>query len=470
MQFYNPRKFMAAAVAALLAVSLVGCSGSKSNSGSSPSASPSASPSPSASESPSASPSESAEPAPDLQGATVKIGLWWDGADPRGIAEADRTPADDEKVALIEAAEKKYNGKIEFVKFGDYGKYVENFTTTSLAGEPFADIVVLELFWAFPQLVNKGFVAPLDDLLDTSDPKYIAWMKNGGTFDGKQYGFIDSPPSPYGLFYNKKLVQELGLEDPFQLQQSGEWTWDKFRELAKKATQDTNGDGKTDVFGFIGDMKTSLEQFVYGNKGAFDKDESGNMKFSMDSANSIQGLQLMYDMYNVDKSIVQPAPEEGNDKAFIAGRSIMYSGFNWEYSGLKDNMPGVELGYVFFPKAPNATDYTAFTPYGNMYMLSKYSKHPEIAVKIMDEISLHGKNKELAMEAWKNSWPPEAYETRVQMYDKIDYSGSFIAVPEGDQLVDQVVKDITEGKVAPATAAEKVKNQFDANIQKMLGE
>jgi hypothetical protein len=88
-------------------------------------------------------------------------------------------------------------------------------------------------------------------------------------------------------------------------------------------------------------------------------------------------------------------------------------------------------------------------------------------MKIMDEISLHGKNKELALESWKNSYTPDALETRVQMYDKIDYSGSYIAVPDADKLVDGVVKDITEGKVAPATAVEKIKNQFDAGIQKL---
>jgi ABC-type glycerol-3-phosphate transport system substrate-binding protein len=467
MRLWNVRKLTAAMMAFTIVLSVIGCGSSNNQSTPSDTSSPSATSSETTPASPSASSSESGTD--DLKGATIKIGLWWDGADPRQVAVADRGPAEDEQIALIEAAEKKYNGKIEFVKFGDYGKYVENFTTTSLAGDPFADIVVLELFWAFPQLVNKGFIEPIDQWLDVNDPKYNTWMKTGGSFNGKQYGFYDSAPSPFGIFYNKKLVQELGLEDPYELQKKGEWTWDKFREVAKKATKDTNGDGKTDVFGFIGDLKISLEQFVYGNKGTFDKDANGEMKFSMDSENAIQGLQFMSDLYNVDKSIIQPAPE-GNDKAFIAGKGVMYGGFSWELSGLKDNMKDVELGYVFFPKAPKADDYSTFTPYGNMYMVSKYSKNPQLAIHIMDEISLHGRNKELGMESWKNSYSPDGFETRVQMFDKIGYSGSFMAIPDGDKLVDDVVKDITQGKVAPATAVEKIKNQFDANIQKMLSE
>ncbi|RAP78017.1 ABC transporter substrate-binding protein [Paenibacillus montanisoli] len=471
MRITRTRNLMISAAALIVAFSMVGCSSTKDSnnqaSENTPANTNTAATNATNTDNAATTDEAPAENAADLKGATVKIGLWWDGADPRLIEEKDRGPAEDEQIALIEAAEKKYNCKIEFVKFGDYGKYVENLTTTSLAGDPFADVVVLELFWSFPGLVNKNFILPIDDMLDLSDPKYISWMKNGGNFQGKQYGFVDSPPSPYGIFYNKKLVQQLGLDDPYELQKSGGWTWDKFRELAKAATKDNDGDGKTDVFGFIGDMKVSTEQFVYGNKGSFDQDENGNMKFAMDSANTLQGLQLVSDMYNVDKSILQPAPKDGNDKAFIAGKSVMYGGFSWELGGLKDNMKDTELGYVFFPKAPNASDYMSYTPFGNMYMVSKYSKHPEIAMKIMDEISLHGKNKELAVEGWKNQYTPDGLDTRTQMYDKIGYSGSYIAIPDADKLVDGVLKDITEGKVAPATAVEKIKSQFESGIQKL---
>lgn len=404
----------------------------------------------------------------DLKGETIRIGVWYDNADPRSVEE--KTPAVEEQIKLIEAAEKKYNAKIEYVKFGDYNKYLENFTTTSLSGTPFADIVLLELFWAFPQLVNKDFIQPVDDFLDLQDPKYINWMKNGGSYDGKQYGMTDGAPSPYGFYYNKTLVQKLGLEDPYELQQKGEWTWDKFRDFAKKATKDTNGDGKTDIYGVAGAYGKHVfltEQLIYTNNGSVDKDADGNIKFSLDSENSVAALQLVSDMYNKDKSIMQPIPDDAS-KEFIAGKGVMYGGFSWELNGLLENMKNQEIGYVFFPKGPKADKHITYTPFGNMFMVSKHSKNAEAAVKIYDEISLHEVGRKLAEQSRESAYPnKESLDTRNQMADSIDYI-SYYAIPDGQKMFEGVVNDITTGKISPATAVDKVKPQFEANINKML--
>ena len=45
-----------------------------------------------------------------------------------------------------------------------------------------------------------------------------------------------------------------------------------------------------------------------------------------------------------------------------------------------------------------------------------------------------------------------------------------MAVPDGEKLFESVVKEITEGKVSPATAVDKIKPQFEANINKLLQE
>lgn len=418
-----------------------------------------------------AEPAPEEEPAIDLNGETIKIGVWYDNADPRLVTE-EKSPAQELQIKLIEEAEAKYNCTIEFVKFGDYGKYVENFTTTSLSGTPFADIVLLELFWAFPQMVNKDFIQPVDDFLDLNDPKYISWMKNGGSYNGKQYGMTDASPSPYGFFYNKTLVQKLGLEDPYELQQKGEWTWDKFRDFAKKATKDTNGDGKTDVYGVAGGYGTMnfvTEQFVYTNNATVDKNENGETEFSLDSENAIEALQFVSDLYNKDKSIMQPVPEDAG-KEFIAGKGVLYGGFSWELGGLLENMKNQELGYVFFPKGPKAEKHVTYTPFGNMFMVAKHSKNAEVAVKIYDEISLHDEGRKLSKQSWESAYPnKESLDTRAQMSESIEYI-SYYAIPDGGDLFKGVVKDITTGKISPATAVDKVKPQFEANIKKMLSD
>jgi len=51
---------------------------------------------------------------------------------------------------------------------------------------------------------------------------------------------------PLLLVFNKDLLRDLGLEDPYALVRGGKWTLDKLSEMATAAIKDLNGDGKMD--------------------------------------------------------------------------------------------------------------------------------------------------------------------------------------------------------------------------------
>ncbi|MCU6712346.1 extracellular solute-binding protein [Paenibacillus sp. J5C_2022] len=403
----------------------------------------------------------------DLGGQTIKIGAWWD-ADPRAVKEEERSLIDELQIELIEKAEKKYNAKIEYVKV-DYGQMVEQFTTTSLGGEPFADIVRLELFWMFPKLVNDGFVAELDDLLKIDSEKMPKWMLEGGAYNGKQYGLVDGGPSPFGLWYNKTLFQSMGLEDPYALQQSGEWTWDKFLEIAKAATKDTDGDGKVDVYGIAGNPKEIFHQYIYSNNGAVDVAEDGSYKFSLDSPNAMEASQAYYDLYNTHK-VIDVSGEDHNQQ-FIKGKTAMVTAFTWEIGNYKENMTD-ELGFVFWPRGPKADDYGTNTPFGNMWAIAKMSKNAEAAAKILDEISLwrsqYPEIQALIDESMENTYPsPEIIDTIKQMGNKITYI-SYYAYPEAEKIIEGAFNNMKDGKETPATAIEKIKPQFEAAMNQVM--
>ncbi|MCL2096310.1 MAG: extracellular solute-binding protein [Oscillospiraceae bacterium] len=52
--------------------------------------------------------------------------------------------------------------------------------------------------------------------------------------------------SAMAMFFNKKLINDLGLESPYNVINEGRWTYDKFYEFALAATHDLNGDGRYD--------------------------------------------------------------------------------------------------------------------------------------------------------------------------------------------------------------------------------
>lgn len=57
------------------------------------------------------------------------------------------------------------------------------------------------------------------------------------------YKHYDGTPM---MLFNKRIITDFNLENPYELVYNNEWTIDKFNEMAKAATHDLNGDGKMD--------------------------------------------------------------------------------------------------------------------------------------------------------------------------------------------------------------------------------
>lgn len=67
--------------------------------------------------------------------------------------------------------------------------------------------------------------------------------------------------SVYTLFFSKNMIDEYGLDNPYDLVKSGKWTIEKFAEMSKSVGNDKNSDSvfdKNDVFGFLTPRDTHL--------------------------------------------------------------------------------------------------------------------------------------------------------------------------------------------------------------------
>ncbi len=90
-------------------------------------------------------------------------------------------------------------------------------------------------------------------------PWYYANMNDYLTIDGRLYASAGA----YGLntlaevgsvIFHKTLLEELQLEEPYQIVLDGKWTMDKMFEMGRKAYKDVNGNTKADIgdrFGVI---------------------------------------------------------------------------------------------------------------------------------------------------------------------------------------------------------------------------
>ena len=83
-----------------------------------------------------------------------------------------------------------------------------------------------------------------------------------------------------GIFFNKNIITDFQLEDPYELVLSGKWTLDKLAEMTSGVYSDLNSDGTRDAgdrYGFIVDNENHAPMFILSSGMNFTKRDSDGL-------------------------------------------------------------------------------------------------------------------------------------------------------------------------------------------------
>ena len=154
--------------------------------------------------------------------------------------------------------EEKYKIKIADIvddptdKAMDRPKAQKMIKNTIQAGDNAYDAAMLSGYAACA-LTTGGFLLDMNSMapLDLTKPWWDQKANRDLTIKDKMFyttGDISNVvnEATYTILFNKKLVQEYGLESPYELVKRGEWTYDKLIEMGMQVSTDINGDGKFD--------------------------------------------------------------------------------------------------------------------------------------------------------------------------------------------------------------------------------
>ena len=188
---------------------------------------------------------------------------------------------------MVKAFEKKYNLKIKTKKlvFNDYNKQVRN----AMTGKEPLDICYIHGSM-FPDCVIGGKVIyeDLTAAVNKVDSEVINTKRSKDLFswDGKLYGVVaDNSCFVHLMYYNKYKFQSADLEDPRELYEKGQWTWDKIFEQGKQVTK-----GGEVFFG-----AQNEDANLYGEIAYYLKD--GKFYNNLRSPKIRKGLELMRKIY-----------------------------------------------------------------------------------------------------------------------------------------------------------------------------
>ena len=276
----------------------------------------------------------------DLGGYTYRI-LTYDAgnvdhASWRGYFNVDEENGEvlnDAAVARNREVEERMNVVIDCIEKSNFGEEAGTLSAYVLSDEDVCDVAVMQnsLAKTGTLLLNQMSVdvKALPDM-DLSQPYYLQSANDIFTLKGKQYLFsgdmMTSLFSNTFIWTNMDKWNELKLEDPYKIVDSGKWTMDKCFSLAKGAYKDVNGDGsrdESDFYGIVGVTATLAYAFHSCNGSLFEA-KGDDFKLTVVSDRNVSILdRLVREMDNPDSYITVYKGTDHRDMYF-GGSALMF--------------------------------------------------------------------------------------------------------------------------------------------------
>lgn len=378
------RKLMAASLATVMAMSVVGC-GSEDAGASSAESKGSATESSSAVESTeeSSSVEENVDPYPvltdengnvyDLGGMEIVIRDWWSNKDngTDGFEYTDNDYGEATK-EYHEWLQETYNFTIRRESISDWGSAPQDFVDyVTTGGDENNYVFVLRQDAAITSAMDQGLMYDLATLksFDFSEDKWKSGVHELMSKGDSIYCMSPYDPEPRtGVFFNKRLISEAGMDaqELYDLQENMEWTWDKFEEICAKVQRDTDSDGTIDIYALDMNDSNLYNSAVFSNGGEYVGMENGQYTYRLEDEETLAGLEWgvkMMQTYTktLDENGEAPAWDYYKD-AFINGNIVFCVEDAYAAGAAGSGAPWAEMaddyGFLCFPMGPSASDYT----------------------------------------------------------------------------------------------------------------
>jgi multiple sugar transport system substrate-binding protein len=207
---------------------------------------------------------------------------------------------------LIAAYEKAHPGAhVVLNEAADDKDMVTKLSTAISSGNP-PDVFLLD-YQDFAQYASKGSIEMVGPRVAASKvfKESDFYPASLDAFRAKAgLGCVPQTASSAIIYVNKKLFADAGVALP----EAG-WTWAEMVEKAKQLTKDTDGDGKTDQFGFALEAEIiNIAPFVLSNGGKIVDDEAKPTKLAFDQPAGEEVIEDIVNLYRVDE--VAPGEQE----------------------------------------------------------------------------------------------------------------------------------------------------------------
>lgn len=385
----------------------------------------------------------------------------------------------------VKTIEDKYNCTFKWDNL-TYDGVKESINTSILAGTPDCDIYLVETGMGVPAQAN-GLALDLKTVLPADSDIFTTQkvMKYLDLGDGKACIFYPTSASAqveatYPLAYNVQMLEENNLEDPCELYDKGEWTWDKFNEYCQVLTQDTDGDGQNDQYGYCGYNRETLECLMMSN-GANIANGTKEGITSTAMAETLKEVSDLFNVYNVcfpydyegtPSDSMRNQYTQGNIGFFPCACWIQANHPDYDFTGEQANLP-FDVKYVRWPVGPSGnkdTNAGKNLTSGTFYMLPAGVQEPERVYNMFyDLMNWYGGDESMrddkkTLNWWYTSTAKDP-DLQVHNFDVMNDCGAHSTFDLWEALgFTYDIDSLTKGEVTPAQFQETYKQQVQDGL------
>lgn len=310
----------------------------------------------------------------------LEINIW----EMRGEKMERGTTSGDRYYAILNKIGKKYGCTITYKP-----KTEGDLKTSILSGKPEANVISIQDY-VFPAWLTAGVCADLDSAMaqtgiDFSSPWYDKDITAFCNFNGKQNCWNATIREPYMITYNKRMVQEARLADPYSLYEKGQWTYDKLAEYMEKLTK-KSASGEVLTNGFMVSTSVSLLMHCIINNGTSAiKVSNGRLVSNLKDKKVTGALEGFRKMSHLTSS-----GSKWDDAMiyFAQGKAAMCFATKYVFSTINTYGMTDAVGVVPFPMGPDAGKNAKYGVYQTFptFIAKTDEKDAAKILYVMDEV------------------------------------------------------------------------------------
>ncbi|RKD76404.1 carbohydrate ABC transporter substrate-binding protein (CUT1 family) [Sinobaca qinghaiensis] len=269
-----------------------------------------------------------------------------------------------------------YTANIEFIPRGGGGGGYEDKVNAAVSTGTLPDVLTLD----GPNTAayaESEIIAPLDGVISNTEDLLPSIVEQG-TYEDEMYA-VGYSESSVGIYYNKEMLEQAGVDLETLPTVDEPWTWDEFTQLSEKLTDyyevpaidmGLNDNSEWLMYAF--------SPFLWSQGGEITSEDGRQAETVFNSEANMKAMSFLQHMLNNDYTTISPA-----ENGFETGQYPMKMSGSWTMEQLDTNYQDIDYDIMPYPVSPDTGELV--TPTGSwQYAMSTATENEEGAGELID--------------------------------------------------------------------------------------